>query len=410
MKRSIPTIWLTLSLLAAVLLWPSLAQARELPRVDARAALLMDQSSGRTLYAINADRPMAIASLTKLMTARLVMEKTTLDQRIPAVQYQAQAAESQIGLRPGEVMTVRDLLLALLLESANDAAATLAQGVDGSVKAFVHDMNLEARRLNLKRTHFANPVGLDQDNHYSSATDLARLARRLMHSRFFRQSVASPRRRLTSGDRVRTVRNRNTLVGLYKFVKGIKTGHTAEAGYSLVGAATRNGLRLISVVLGAPTEQARDADTLALFEYGFKHYTVLQPVRRNRGYASTKVRYHGGVVRLVAGKDMDVTVRRGQRPQLDVRAPREVKSTKKGEPLGRATALVGGKRVAGESLRAAQTVAEAGVLGIAVYYLTRPLTLLGLAVILLIGGFYVRRAIISSPRDEATNAFIRLEP
>ena len=177
-------------------------------------------------------------------------------------------------------MTVSDLLEALLLESANDAAVTLARGVSGSTRRFVAAMNRRARRLGLADTSYANPIGLDDPDGYSTARDLAALAARLMRNRRFARIVDTPAARLASGARPRVVENRNLLIASNPFVTGVKTGHTLRAGYVLVGAAgTRRTGRVVSVVLGEPSEAARDADTLALLRWGLTRFRRVEPLR-----------------------------------------------------------------------------------------------------------------------------------
>jgi D-alanyl-D-alanine carboxypeptidase (penicillin-binding protein 5/6) len=174
------------------------ARAAGAPAPTARAAILVDAHDGHVLYrrAARARRP--IASATKLMTALLVIEKLPLAKRLTAPAYEAGPLESQIHLRAGERMSVADLMRALLLESANDAAVTLARGVAGSVPAFVQRMNTRARELGLRDTHFSNPIGLDQPGNYSSAYDLSLLARRLLGNDTFATIVDQPSARLTS--------------------------------------------------------------------------------------------------------------------------------------------------------------------------------------------------------------------
>ncbi len=177
----------------------------------------------------------------------------------------------------------------MLLESANDAAVTLADGIAGSTSAFVTAMNERARELDLDDTSYANPIGLDAPDNYSSARDLAALAVRLLRTPRFARIVDLPRATLASGARERTIDNRNDLIASYPWVDGVKTGHTLQAGYLLVGAAHgRNGGRVVSVVMGEPSEAARDADTLALLRWGlarFERKRVLDPSRsaRQRG-------------------------------------------------------------------------------------------------------------------------------
>src|SRR5262245_28874355 len=173
------------------------------------------------------------------MTALLAVERLPLDGRVRAVPYHPMPAESLIDLAPGERMSVADLLRAALIESANDAAATLARAAGGSERRFVRLMNREARRLGLSETHDANPVGLDEPGNYSSARDLTTLARVVLRNQFLAKTVDLPRARLKTGAHPRIVVNRNDLVGRVPWVDGVKTGHTNGAGYVLVGAGRR---------------------------------------------------------------------------------------------------------------------------------------------------------------------------
>ena len=166
-------------------------------------------------------------------------------------------------------MKVSDLMRGLLLESGNDAAVTLAEGVSGSRKEFVSAMNRRARQLGLENTHYANPIGLDQEGNYSSARDLVTLATVLRTNTFFKKIVDSPSGTLKTGVHPRTFKNRNRLVAQYPWVNGVKTGHTRGAGYVLVGSGSRNGIQLISAVLGTPRETARDTTRSALLKWGF---------------------------------------------------------------------------------------------------------------------------------------------
>ncbi|HYF26151.1 MAG TPA: serine hydrolase, partial [Baekduia sp.] len=214
-------VLLVAALLAAA---PGPARAQERPRLKAPSAILVEPATGDIVLAKRADDRRAIASTTKLMTALVTLERASLDDVMTAVDYPAAAVESQLGLRAGERLTVRDLLRGLLLESANDAAATLAARVAGSRKAFVALMNRRARALRLRDTRFANPIGLDQEGNFSSATDLVKLTLILRRFAFFRETVDQPRATLRSGARVRTIANRNTLVREVPEVSGVKTG------------------------------------------------------------------------------------------------------------------------------------------------------------------------------------------
>ncbi len=301
-------------------------QQPERPSLDsAAAAILVDAGDGTPILEKHPREQRSIASTTKLMTALLTLERAPFDAIYTAPNYRAAAAESKIDLRPGERMRVRDLFEALMLESANDAAATLAEGVSGSRPAFVADMNERAAELGLDDTSYANPIGLDDPLNYSSARDLSTLARRLLRDRRFAKVVDSPSATLTSGARPRTVANRNGLIATVPAVDGVKTGHTTDAGYVLVGSATgSNGARVVSVVLGEPSEAARDSDTLALLRYGLAQYRRVPVLSKDRAVAEAKVAYRDESVPLVPARSVALTARRDQRIVKRVDAPDEL--------------------------------------------------------------------------------------
>jgi len=296
------------------------------PRLTARAAILVEVSTGTAVYARAAGSERPIASTTKLMTAFLTLERAPLSRIFTAPSYAAAPAESRIGLRPGERMRVDDLLRALLLPSANDAAATLAAGVAGSRARFVGAMNAEARKLGLRHTHYSTPVGLDDAGNFSDAADLARLAIIVRRNRFFARTVDERRAVLRSGDQPRVVVNRNTLLGLAPWVNGVKTGHTLQAGYVLVGSATRHGLSFVSVVLGTPSEAARDADSLALLRYGFANFGLVRAVRADQGVGHRPVRDGNHTsIELVASRGFTPVLARGRRIALSLDAPSDLR-------------------------------------------------------------------------------------
>ena len=303
------------------------AGGQERPSLDgAASAILVDARDGTPILEKDAVERRAIASTTKLMTALLTLERASFDDVYGAAGYRAAPAESKIDLRPGERMRVEDLLEALMLESANDAAATLAEGISGSVPAFVDEMNARAAELGLEDTSYANPIGLDDPLNFSSARDLSVLARHLLRDRRLARIVDSPSATLESGARPRTVGNRNDLIASVPAVDGVKTGYTSQAGYVLVGSATAsNGARVVSVVLGEPSEAARDADSLALLRYGLAQYRRVPVLRRGRAVERVDVAYRDQTVSLVAARPVAVTARRDQRISERVRAPDELK-------------------------------------------------------------------------------------
>ena len=383
--------WPLLSLFVAAAMFGSQSADARAPDIDARAALVINADDGKILYSSEPNSRLAIASLTKLMTALLVLEQVPLEERITAASYKPQPAESKIDLRARESMTVEDLLYALLLASANDAAATFAQRLAGSTSSFVKEMNKKARKMGLKNTRFANPVGLDDKDNFSSAKDLAKLTRKLLKVKRFRQIVRSPEKTIKSGDRQRRLVNRNRLVAQHKFITGVKTGRTAASGYSLIGSGTKKGVDLVTVLLGAGSEESRDAGTLELFKYGFDRYKTVKAVQRGRRYGDVDVRFRGTEVALEADRSISVPVRRGLKVRVVSDYQKEVTKTDRGESLGTVTVVVGGKKAASTDLVASRSVGSAGLFRKGVYYLAKPLGLIILLVLLVGGGVAYRR-------------------
>jgi len=358
---------------------------------SAEAAIVVDGRDGAVMFAKRSDSERAIASTTKLMTALLALERADPDDVFTAPAYEAMPAESRINLRPGERMTVEDLLEALLLESANDAAVTIAEGVSGSREAFVEEMNARAAELGLDHTSYANPVGLDQPGNYSTARDLASLTRRLLRRPRFARIVDMPAAELESGVRPRVVENRNDLVAAYPWVSGVKTGYTLNAGNVLVGAARRGrGARVISVVLGEPTEAARDEDTLELLRWGLRRFHRVRVLEPRRALARAGIEHRDETARLVPRRGDVLTVRDGERIRRRVDAPDELEGPlPAGERVGTVTVLLDGRPVRRVALVTAAEVPGAGTLRVLLSALGVPLTLLLLLAILVVAALAV---------------------
>jgi serine-type D-Ala-D-Ala carboxypeptidase (penicillin-binding protein 5/6) len=333
------------------------------PPVDARAWALIDARDGEVLVSHAAKRRLPIASTTKLMTAYVAMRELPLGRIVRAAPYSAVYGESLLELGAGERISVRDLLYGLILRSGNDAAYDLALAASGSQQRFVAEMNRYAAALGLPNTHYANPIGLDQAGNYSSAADLAALARRLLRDPAFARIADSRTAMLRSLRPPRRIETLNDLLLRAPWATGVKTGHTFGAGYVLVGSGQRRGVRLVSVVIGAPTETERDLATLRLLEYGFSRYQRRVPVRSGRALAAAEIRYADGELPLRAARSVALGLRRDQRLSVVVRAPSEVEGPlRRGVALGRATVFVDGRRAATVPLRAAHGVPEASAL------------------------------------------------
>jgi D-alanyl-D-alanine carboxypeptidase (penicillin-binding protein 5/6) len=338
------------------------ATAEKPTELPARTWVVVDADDGTVLAAHRANEESAIASTTKLMTAFVARKELRLGHTVTAADYQAGPAESLLGLEAGERIKVRDLLYGLLLVSGNDAAETLAEAAGGSREAFVEQMNAAARKLGLKHTSYANPVGLDEAGNYSSAADLTTLATKLRRDKLFRKIFDTASTTIQSGAHPRSLTNRNNLVLTVPFVNGVKTGYTIDAGNVLVGSGKQKGVELVSAVIGAPSEGDRDAATMALLDYGFSLYHRRTPVKKGERIASSAVQDRDVRVPLAAAKSLPLTVRRGQDVDTRIAAPVVVKGpVSAGERLGTVTVVVDGDARASVPLVATQSVAAASL-------------------------------------------------
>ncbi len=338
------------------------------PTVAARAWLLVDANSGRALAEQQADSSVEPASLTKLMTAYLSFaalrdQHLTLAQRVPVSEAVLKTRGAQMFLLAAAPPTVDELLHGLITVSANDAAMALAEAVAGSEAVFVQAMNKEARRLGMNQTHFKNATGLPHSEHRTTARDLVRLTRALM--RDFPQHYPRFAERAYTYNQI-TQSNRNALLWRDPHVDGLKTGHTASAGYALAASARRDGRRLISVVMGAATEAARTADSLRLLNYGFERFETLRLYSARQGVASLEV-FHGQRPTLEVGfvEDFHVTVPRGTGPlqaQVIRREPL-LAPFRLGQTVATLRVTAGGQTVGDFPLQALTEMERAGFLG-----------------------------------------------
>ena len=242
-----------------------------------KSAILIDQNTGSVLYEMNADERLPPASITKVMSLLLFMEaidsgKITLQDKVACSEFAAGYGGSQIWLKPGEEMTVNDLLKAVAVQSANDATVCLAEYVAGSESAFVQRMNERAAELGMGNTHFACAAGLDEAEHYSSARDIAIMSRELLRHPLITDYTTIWMDSLREG--ATSLVNTNRLVRFYQGATGLKTGTTKGAGCCLSATATRDDLGLVAVVLGAANSDGRFSAARALLDWGFANYTV----------------------------------------------------------------------------------------------------------------------------------------
>lgn len=249
------------------------------PDVGMAAGVLVT-SDGRELWARFPDDERAMASTTKVMTAIVVVENVSLDERVTISAEAARVGEAASGIAVGKTYTVRKLLEAMLVRSGNDAAAALAEHVGGSVDGFARMMNVKGQELDLRSSHFKNPHGLDEEGHRSSAADLATMSRYAMGLPEFRRIVTLPRTTVAGrGGSVVTLENSNKLLTSYAGANGVKTGWTDRAGYCVVGSAERDGVELVAVILGSQSESTRFSYARRLLDWGFEHYRMTELAR-----------------------------------------------------------------------------------------------------------------------------------
>jgi len=243
------------------------------PSTHAKAAALIDVTSGRILYSNRGDEPMLIASTTKILTAIIAIEQGDLDSMVTVSSRAAGKEGSSIYLKAGEKMKLKDMLYGLMLRSGNDAATAIAEHVGGSLDGFVFLMNAKSEEIGMTHSHFANPSGLDQKGHYASANDMARLAAYALHNATFREIVSTKVKTAPNPGEEWDYRwvNKNKILNMYEGADGVKTGYTKQALRTLVSSATRNGRQLAAVTLNDGDDWN---DHAKLLDYGFSAYPL----------------------------------------------------------------------------------------------------------------------------------------
>ncbi len=288
----------------------------EPPSINAMAAVVVEESTGRILYDKNALAKRSIASTTKIMTALVALENANVDDEVVVSKRAAGIGGSTIGLRQGEKYKLRELLYALMLNSANDAAIAIAEHVGGSVEGFAVMMNKRAASLGAVNSNFVTPHGLDRENQYSTAYDVALITIEALKHPLFCEMVST----VSSYIPGHNLYNTNELLGSYPGADGVKTGYTGKAGRCLVSTAKKNGMRLISVVLGSPTRSARAEASRRLLDYGFENFRMYKLMSKGEVYA--KIPVYRGVseyVALRADRDIVLPLSRREAEMLKVR-------------------------------------------------------------------------------------------
>ena len=364
MQRILTTLFLALLLTA-----PGLAVALPIPAppsLSARSYILADADSNHVIAEKEADTPVEPASITKIMTGYLVFQALaegliSLEDKVLISARAGHTGGSKMFIETGSLVPVEDLIKGMIIQSGNDATIALAEHVAGTEEAFVDLMNAQAAELGMKHTHFMNATGLPDPNHYSTARDILKLTRALI--RDFPQEYRWYSQKSFTWSGIKQS-NRNKLLWQDKRVDGVKTGHTESAGFCLVSSAVDHSMRLISVVLGTKSNQARIRQSQALLNYGFRFFETRRLYKQGEKLAETRI-WKGAVEQLPLGieKDIYVTYPRRQGDQLSARIDRPKlleAPVKKGDPLGKLTVSLDGTILSEAPLVALEDVPEGG--------------------------------------------------
>jgi len=337
------------------------------PQLAAKAYVLMDANSGNVLVENNGDQKLPPASLTKLMTAyiaTLEIRRGQIGENDPVTVSENawRTGGSRMFIKVGSQVTVSDLLHGIIIQSGNDASVALSEHIAGSEDAFADMMNKTAGDLGMVNSHFMNPTGLPNPDHYATAHDMALLARAIIHEDPAHYAIYSQKEFFWNGIKQP---NRNLLLWRDKTVDGLKTGHTEEAGYCMVSSAVRDGMRLIAVVFGTNSEQARAAETQKLLTYGFRFFETQTFYQKGTELAQAPV--WKGTERLVkAGlaDDLSMTMPKGEMKKLTASMsinPKLVAPIAKGDVIGQVEVKLEDKVVRTANLIAMDGVDEGGI-------------------------------------------------
>lgn len=348
----------------------ALAEERDLAP-KARSAVLMDADTGTILYEKNGREKLPPASITKIMTMLLVMEaleqgKIKYDDHVRVSEHAAQMGGSQIYLEPGERMTVREMLKAIAVASANDASVALAEHISGTEEAFVNEMNRRARALGMKDTQFRNVNGLPAEGHFSTAHDIAIMSRELLkhtevtnftriYEDYLRQGTSKPF----------WLVNTNRLVKFYPGVDGLKTGYTSEAKFCLSASAKKGTFRVIAVVMGEPDSKTRNQEVSRMLDFAYSQYTNRLVYRKGDTIAERRVeKGDPAMIRIQAPYPLSILMKKGDKPEQyqrrivwnDLSAP-----VAKGQKIGEIQIIKDGRMVSKMELNSPQAIPRAGL-------------------------------------------------
>lgn len=370
MKRVISCLTLITMLLSVT----PMALAKESTTVEladkAKSAVLIERDTGTILYDKNSDEKLPPASMTKIMTMLLIMEaldkgQIKWDEKVRTSEYAASMGGSQIFLEPGEEMTVEQMLKGIAIGSGNDASVAMAEKIAGSAEEFVNLMNKKVEELDLKNTHFKNPTGLPEPDHYSSAHDMALMAKELLKYEKITNFTGKYEDYLREGtDKKFWLVNTNRLVKFYPGVDGVKTGFTNEAKYCLTATAKKDNMRVIAVVFGADTPKDRNAQVTKMLDYAFSQYQTHPLFEKDHVLSQMKVsKGSEKEVNLMTSEPISVLTKKGEKVddvtqeilmKNDIKAP-----VRKGDELGTLQLKKDGKLIAESKLVAERDIDQA---------------------------------------------------
>lgn len=337
---------------------------------EAKSAILIERDTGTILYDKNSNEKLPPASMTKIMTMLLIMEavdtgKLKMDEKIRTSEYAASMGGSQVFLEPGEEMTTEQMLRAIAIGSANDASVAVAERIAGSEEAFVEMMNNKVKELGLKNTQFRNTTGLPAENHFSTAHDMAIIAKELLkydkitkftgtYESFLRENT----------DKKFWLVNTNRLVKFYPGVDGLKTGYTGEAKYCLTATAEKNNMRVIAVVFGAPTSKSRNAQVTKMLDYAFSQYETHPMYERNVSIEKARVsKGDKKNIEAVTSEPISILTKKGEsveNVQQEIVLKKDLKAPlKKGDEIGQLRLTLDGKTIVESPLVASVDVKNA---------------------------------------------------
>jgi len=344
------------------------------PQIDINApsAILMDAGTGTILFEKNAHEKMEPASITKIMTLIIALEsvesgKVNLSDIVRVSERAWKTGGSQVFLGPGEEQTLETLLKCIVISSANDASMAVAEYIGGSVEGFVKLMNDKAKELGMKNTHFTNPHGLSDPDHYTTAYDIALMSRELVKYPIFFKWSTIWMDYLEHTDKKREatmLANTNKLLGKYEGLDGLKTGFHNKAGHCFAGTAKRGDFRLISVVLNAQNSNQRFEDTVKLLDYGFGHYDSIKVVEKGMVQKTIPVeKGHINEVNVIVPEDVSILIEKGKQDQINTKIdiPEKLSAPlSKNQEVGTLTVEQNGKTVKQINLVVSEDVKKAG--------------------------------------------------